>query len=1452
MKFILSVGLTAIFLFLGKPDGYGQKNYATNVKTEISDDKMLITYDAPALDGAPYYSIILMVTYNGKAVQANSMFGDYGNKVEPGMEKAITWYYTNDFSEDIRKVSVSLFAYKVDEPRVYFNIVSKSNNGFAPCEVRVSNGSSNVNEYKWDFNDPQSGIHNYSTEKEPVHVYERAGIYNITLIGRNSLLGLEGISYNTVEVKEHEPTVADFSFIVTGNKPPYKVKFQNTSKNGEVVTWNFGDPAAGAKNNTSDKPNPVYKYKKAGTYVVELTAKSLVSGLTDKIKKEVTLQVPVNPVAGFVFSLSQESAPAIAQFKNTSTNSDSYKWNFGDPGSGAANTSSDTDPVHIYQKEGKYEVVLTATASQTGKTHRFSEFVMVLGPPKPPVAGFKITNNNAIGPVTVSFTNTSTDADLFTWDFGDPESGTKNTSSDKSPIHNYTIPGKYAVVLKAFSSKTNQSDQFIDYVNVLEAAKPPVASFSVNNDHSPAPATISFTNSSLYSTGYTWDFGDPGSGTSNKSSELNPSHTYGKAGSYKVSLTARNSAGAMSTIIQNVTVTEAVKPVRAQFSIENNNETAPVIVRFRNASANASGYNWDFGDHDSGDNTSLEANPTHRYLKPGRYSVKLTAKGPSGNQDVFTQEVVVKETPKLPVAGFTVENNNAIAPALIRFRNTSTNATSYLWNFGDVSSSRNTSSDENPSHTYTKAGNYKAVLTAKNNEGVVSTWSADVIVVEPEKPPVAKFSVENNQLPSPANVRFRNTSSNAVEYSWNFGDPASAGNVSAELHPSHIYASPGTYQVTLTAKNNSGNTSTWTEKVVITEPEILPVARFIIENNNVYSPANIRFTNTSANATGYTWNFGDPSSGAVNQSTDSNPVHTYAIPGRYEVKLTAFNNKGSSHVFTDYVTILAPPSPPVARFTIENNNVIGPATISFSNHSENAVAYRWDFGDPGSGDKNVSTETNPVHTYIKPGKYTVKLTASETSTGQRHEAEMQVTIQEPVLSPVADFSFAFSGQFAPLDVAFTNLSVHADTYKWSFGDSRSPVNESTGTNPVHRYEKPGTYTITLEAKSSRSGKSHVSIKEITISEKYVTFLKTFGKRGVDEVATSLVQTGEGEYAALINEQKTGSTIVMFDRKGDRFTEKKLNSSMYDLVAFPGNKGYVLAGINHPGDLIVQVADKKMNPGNPVMVYSNVFDPGYKFTNLHAAVSEKGDEIGIVANLVNDAGECNIWFQKAEISGKPMVARGKTFKYVGFKTANQVIATRSGEFAVIGGYQQDINSPGEMMLGMVGSDGTGKIHPMRARQKLTGCDLIELPSGNFEVLAARESPVNPDFHELSLKLVDREINPMNCEIDLVGLMRSSDFKLFPPRLLETEEGFILLSHVYNGTDSDIALLWIDKAGSVLLRKEEIKRPGDQFGTALLRESDGSLVITGSERITGDLDAILIKTDRMGRYNDQENN
>ncbi len=139
-----------------------------------------------------------------------------------------------------------------------------------------------------------------------------------------------------------------------------------------------------------------------------------------------------------------------------------------------------------------------------------------------------------------------------------------------------------------------------------------------------------------------------------------------------------------------------------------------------------------------------------------------------------------------------------------------------------------------------------------------------------------------------------------------------------------------------------------------------------------------------------------------------------ANPGRYLVTLTAKNSSGTTRVFTDFVTVNEPPKPPVAKFSIENNNVIGPATISFSNTSENANIYKWDFDDPESGIKNTSDEASPVHTYLKPGNYKVRLTASEKLTGTMNETDMVVTILEPILPLVVDFTYTLSGKYAPL------------------------------------------------------------------------------------------------------------------------------------------------------------------------------------------------------------------------------------------------------------------------------------------------------------------------------------------------------------------------------------------------------------------------------------------------------
>jgi len=132
-------------------------NYAANVKTEITEDQMLITYDAVAVDGIPFYDVTLIITYNGEKVQTNSMYGDLGGRIAPGTEKSGVWYYKNDFRSDIQKVIVTVFAHKPleapvseqTEPVKPKNPLVKSfctRGGANLSKLSVENKNSSVNE----------------------------------------------------------------------------------------------------------------------------------------------------------------------------------------------------------------------------------------------------------------------------------------------------------------------------------------------------------------------------------------------------------------------------------------------------------------------------------------------------------------------------------------------------------------------------------------------------------------------------------------------------------------------------------------------------------------------------------------------------------------------------------------------------------------------------------------------------------------------------------------------------------------------------------------------------------------------------------------------------------------------------------------------------------------------------------------------------------------------------------------------------------------------------------------------------------------------------------------------------------------------------------------------------------------------------------------------------------
>ena len=177
-----------------------------------------------------------------------------------------------------------------------------------------------------------------------------------------------------------------------------------------------------------------------------------------------------------------------------------------------------------------------------------------------------------------------------------------------------------------------------------------------------------------------------------------------------------------------------------------------------------------------------------------------------------------------PNASFVVSSETYLAGDGVIFTNTSTNASSYLWEFGDGTSS----TQESPIHIYTESGTYTVTLTAINADGSDEATQSVTI----KDPPSASFTHSSDNYEAGDTVMFINHSTKATSYEWDFGD----GTTSTEESPIHVFYETGTYTVTLTATNDDGS-DVASEDISIKEPTILQLITYVtIDNSDYYLP----------------------------------------------------------------------------------------------------------------------------------------------------------------------------------------------------------------------------------------------------------------------------------------------------------------------------------------------------------------------------------------------------------------------------------------------------------------------------------------------------------------------------------------------------------------------------------------------------------------------------------------
>ena len=405
--------------------------------------------------------------------------------------------------------------------------------------------------------------------------------------------------------------------------------------------------------------------------------------------------------------------------------------------------------------------------------------------PMPPIANFSANSTSGEAPLTVAFTDISTGIPTkWKWNFGDGANSTV-----KNPVHKYSKAGKYTVSLTVKNAAGSNTTTKEDYINVTAPVKP-IAAFSASPTSGNIPLKVTFSDKSTGSpTSWKWNFGDGKTSTSR-----NPAYTYTKAGKYTVSLTVKNAAGTNTKTIKDyITVkTAPVKPVAA-FSATPTSGKAPLKVQFTDKSTGSpTSWKWSFGDG----KTSTVKNPAHTYTKAGKYTVSLTVKNAAGSSTKTIKNYIVANELKAPVAAFSASPTSGKAPLKVQFTDkSSNNPTSWKWSFGDGT----TSTKQNPTHKYSKAGKYTVSLTVKNAKG--SNMATKTGYIKVVSKPVAAFSASPTTGKIPLKVTFTDKSTGTpTKWKWSFGD----GTTSTKQNPIHKYSKAGKYTVSLTVSNAAG------------------------------------------------------------------------------------------------------------------------------------------------------------------------------------------------------------------------------------------------------------------------------------------------------------------------------------------------------------------------------------------------------------------------------------------------------------------------------------------------------------------------------------------------------------------------------------------------------------------------------------------------------------------------
>lgn len=525
--------------------------------------------------------------------------------------------------------------------------------------------------------------------------------------------------------------------------------------------------------------------------------------------------------------------------------------------------------------------------------------------------------------------------------------------------------------------------------------------------------TNTFTPSAAGLLSYSWDFDNDNVEDSNQET---PTYQFPSIGTYTVRLEV--SDGTCSNFTEQEIIIYAAPPTPT-FDISSDNFCEQTLFTFTNT-IDETGYDdvLSYEWYLNGVLIATQKDTTYIFDTPGNKVIGLKSMLPGCESSIITQSFDIIPTPEAAFSSDTVcIGQNSI------FINSSVDADSYTWDFGDGSMS----TDFEPSHIYADTGTYQVKLVALDISGDCPDTLTKQVRVN-RTPPTPAFVLNSpfclGQEISLDNLTEDTSFNDEVTYQWNITDFGEF----TDKAPSITFTETGDKIFELITYYRSCVSAVTSQTITVFD---LPSASY--SNESACETVPVFFMNESVNGDSFFWDFGDGSS-----SNESDPEHTFAMAGNYMVSLTTTDVNGCQDVFEEEIVVSNIPS---VDFTFE----IGCTTnqgVQFTDMSSvtnsDLVSWIW-FVD----DIEVSNEQGPSLKFSTPGLRTIRLVAtSAIGCEASYEEEIDIT------ASIQEFSYFENNQLC-IDEQLDILGINSELmYQWDFcaGDIEEGFTSQTTLN----------------------------------------------------------------------------------------------------------------------------------------------------------------------------------------------------------------------------------------------------------------------------------------------------------------------------------------------------------------------------------------------------------------------